>query len=65
VRELSREARRAGLDVKVVPSVRELLGGEVRVGDLREPTEADLLGRHKVETDLQSVSDYIRAAPSW
>ncbi len=60
VRELSREARRAGLDVKVVPSVRELLGGDVHVGDLREPTEADLLGRHKVETDLQSVSDYIR-----
>jgi FlaA1/EpsC-like NDP-sugar epimerase len=60
VRELSREARRAGLEVKVVPSVGELLGGEVRVGDLREPTEADLLGRHKVETDLQSVSDYIR-----
>src|SRR6478672_9362790 len=60
VRELSREARRAGLDVKVVPSVGELLGGEVSVGDLREPTEADLLGRHKVETDLQSVSDYIR-----
>ena len=60
VRELSREARSAGLDVKVVPSVRELLGGEVHVGDLREPTEADLLGRHKVETDLQSVSDYIR-----
>ncbi len=60
VRELSRDARSAGLDVKVVPSVRELLGGEVHVGDLREPTEADLLGRHKVETDLQSVSDYIR-----
>jgi FlaA1/EpsC-like NDP-sugar epimerase len=60
VRELSRSARQVGLDVKVVPSVRELLGGEVHVGDLREPTEADLLGRHKVETDLQSVSDYIR-----
>src|SRR3954469_20588345 len=60
VRELSLEGRRAGLDVKVVPSVRELLGGEVRVGDLREPTEADLLRRHKVETALQRVSDYIR-----
>ncbi len=60
VRELSRDARAAGLDVRVVPSVRELLGGEVHVGDLREPTEADLLGRHKVETDLQSVSDYVR-----
>ena len=60
VRQLSREAEKAELDVRVVPSVRELLGGEVSVGDLREPTEADLLGRHKVETDLQSVSDYIR-----
>ncbi len=60
VRQLSREAAKADLTVKVVPSVRELLGGEVSVGDLREPTEADLLGRHKVETDLQSVSDYIR-----
>ncbi len=60
VRELSRDAQSAGLTVRVVPSVRELLGGEVHVGDLREPTEADLLGRHKVETDLQSVSDYIR-----
>ncbi len=60
VRQLTREAAKADLTVKVVPSVRELLGGEVSVGDLREPTEADLLGRHKVETDLQSVSDYIR-----
>ena len=60
VRELTKDARAAGLTVRVVPSVRELLGGEVHVGDLREPTEADLLGRHKVETDLQSASDYIR-----
>ena len=60
VRELTKDARAAGLTVRVVPSVRELFGGEVHVGDLREPTEADLLGRHKVETDLQSVSDYIR-----
>ena len=60
VRDLTKEARAAGLTVRVVPSVRELFGGEVHVGDLREPTEADLLGRHKVETDLQSVSDYIR-----
>lgn len=59
VRELSDLAREFGLDVRVVPSVRELLGGEVKVDDLRQPTESDLLGRHKVETDLHAVSEYI------
>jgi FlaA1/EpsC-like NDP-sugar epimerase len=60
VRELSAAARAAHLDVRVVPSVTELLGSDVSVTDLREPTEADLLGRHKVETDLLSVSEYVR-----
>ena len=59
VRELSDLARDVGLEVRVVPSVRELLGGEVHVDDLRKPTEADLLGRHKVETDLHAVAEYI------
>jgi FlaA1/EpsC-like NDP-sugar epimerase len=59
VRELSDLARLVGLEVRVVPSVRELLGGEVSVDDLRKPTEADLLGRHTVETDLHAVSEYI------
>jgi FlaA1/EpsC-like NDP-sugar epimerase len=59
VRELSDLARDVGLEVRVVPSVRELLGGEVHVDDLRTPTESDLLGRHKVETDLAAVGEYI------
>ncbi len=59
VRELSDLARDVGLEVRVVPSVQELLGGEVRVDDLRQPTEADLLGRHKVQTDLHAVAEYI------
>jgi FlaA1/EpsC-like NDP-sugar epimerase len=60
IRELTTQARAAGLDVRVVPSVTELLSGEASMGDLREPTEADLLGRHKVETDLLTVSEYVR-----
>ena len=43
-----------------MPSVGELLDGEVTVGDLRAPTEADLLGRHTIETDLEAVSEYLR-----
>ncbi len=59
VRELSDLARDVGLEVRVVPSVRELLGGEVSVDDLRKPTESDLLGRHTVHTDLHAVAEYI------
>jgi FlaA1/EpsC-like NDP-sugar epimerase len=61
VRDLTAEAREIGLQVRILPSVRELLGDPaVNLTDLREPTEADLLGRHKVETDLFAVSEYLR-----
>jgi FlaA1/EpsC-like NDP-sugar epimerase len=60
LRELSELATREGLDVRVLPSVSELLGGEVRVVDIREPTDRDLLGRHHVETDLDEVAAYVR-----
>jgi FlaA1/EpsC-like NDP-sugar epimerase len=60
VLELSELAQRAGLAVRVLPSLRELLDGTIRVKDIREPTERDLLGRHSIETDLDQVAAYIR-----
>ncbi len=59
IRELSESGRAVGLDVRVVPTVGELLDGAVRVGDLRAPTEVDLLGRHTVETDMVAASAYL------
>jgi len=59
IREISESGRAAGLDVRVVPTVGELLDGAVRVGDLRAPTEVDLLGRHTVETDIAAASEYL------
>ena len=60
VLELSELATKAGLSVRVLPSVRELLDGRVRVVDIREPTERDLLGRHPIETDLEQAASYLR-----
>ena len=60
IRELSESARLAGLDVRVVPSVDELLTATCTSRDLRAPTESDLLGRHTIETDLVAVSEYIQ-----
>jgi FlaA1/EpsC-like NDP-sugar epimerase len=44
----------------VLPSVRELLDGEVGLGDIRTPDARDLLGRHHIETDLELVAEYLR-----
>ncbi len=60
VLELSELATKAGLSVRVLPSVRELLDGRVRVVDIREPTERDLMGRHSIETDLNQAASYLR-----
>ncbi len=59
VRELIDLSVPLGLEVRVLPSVRELLGGEVEVGDIREPDERDFLGRHQVETDMQEIAGYL------
>jgi FlaA1/EpsC-like NDP-sugar epimerase len=59
VRDLIDLALPLDLDVRVLPSVHELLGHDVRVVDIREPNEADLLGRHQVETNVAGIAQYI------
>jgi FlaA1/EpsC-like NDP-sugar epimerase len=60
IRELTDLAQHCKLAVRVLPSVRELLDGEVDVADIRKPNARDLLGRHHIETDLEMVAHYIR-----
>jgi FlaA1/EpsC-like NDP-sugar epimerase len=59
VTELSDLAVRSGLAVKVLPPVHELLGGNVDASHIRDITAADLLGRHEIETDLDSIAGYL------
>jgi len=57
--ELIRLARAHNLEPKILPSVVELLTQGVSISDIRDPTEEDLLGRHQIATDLQSISRYV------
>lgn len=59
VRELSALADSAGLKVKVLPTVDDLLGGTVSVDDIRDINIADLLGRRQIETDLDAIAGYL------
>lgn len=52
-------ARAAGLDVKVLPSVGELLGG-VDYTAVRDIAPEDLLGRRQIDTDISSIAGYLR-----
>jgi FlaA1/EpsC-like NDP-sugar epimerase len=60
IRDLSDRATTAGLDIRVLPQTSELLTRPgVGVGDIRNVTEQDLLGRHVVQTNVDSISGYL------
>jgi FlaA1/EpsC-like NDP-sugar epimerase len=59
IADTTRLAREAGLEVKVLPRVSEILRGTADAADMRDVTEADLLGRAAVQTDLSSVAGYV------
>ena len=59
IRVVSEQARRAGLEVRVLPPTQELVDGRVGLGDIREVSEADLLGRRAIQTDLDAIAGYL------
>jgi FlaA1/EpsC-like NDP-sugar epimerase len=52
-------ANAAGLRVMVLPPAAELLGDAAAVSDIRTLTEADLLGRHEIQTDVACIAGYL------
>ncbi|MBC7185750.1 MAG: polysaccharide biosynthesis protein [Calditrichaeota bacterium] len=60
IRELVQLCRQAGLAVRVVPGVFELLAGKVMVSQLRPVDITDLLRREPVCTDMKSVAALLR-----
>ncbi len=59
LREISRIAEDAGLAVKVLPKVSDLIDGRVGVGDIRDLDLADLLGRRQISTDMAAAAGYL------
>ncbi|MGY1716248.1 polysaccharide biosynthesis protein [Geodermatophilus sp. SYSU D01106] len=61
VRDLSRLATAAGLTVKVLPRVTDLLDSRrIGIRDVRDIDVADLLGRRQIDTDVAAIADYVR-----
>ena len=55
IRRVAARCEEAGVRLRVLPSVREIVGGTVTARDIRDLSIEDLLGRQQVETDLAAV----------
>ncbi|AQP45789.1 dTDP-glucose 4,6-dehydratase [Tessaracoccus flavus] len=59
IQEIDKTCRDNGLELLIVPPVREMVGGQVTIGSIRQLNVADLLGRRPISTDLHSIAGYI------
>jgi len=59
-RQLIEPLERLGVPVKVLPTLTELVDGEVSLADIREINESDLLGREPVPCDPQLFARNLR-----
>lgn len=59
VSRVSEECAREGLELIIIPSVREMIGGRVSLETLRNLNLHDILGRRPINTDLGQIADYI------
>jgi FlaA1/EpsC-like NDP-sugar epimerase len=55
VRHVASLCEEAGVTLRVLPSVRETVGGRITARDIRDLQIEDLLGRQQVQTDLEAV----------
>lgn len=60
VRELQDLGQSAGLEVKVLPTTSDLMTqGRADINDIRDIDVTDLLGRHQIDTDIESIAGYL------
>jgi dTDP-glucose 4,6-dehydratase len=59
IRRISDAASAAGLRVKVLPPLEELLERKTSLADMRDISIEDLIGRHPVDTEVETIAGYL------
>ncbi|MEV4987888.1 polysaccharide biosynthesis protein [Pseudarthrobacter sp. LMD1-1-1.1] len=59
IRGISDRADKAGLRMMVLPLLSEILESGMRLADLRDVAIEDIIGRHPVDTEVESIAGYI------
>lgn len=59
MRRVSDDADAAGLRLLVLPLLADVLEGHAQLGDLRDVSIDDIIGRHPVDTQLDSIAGFV------
>lgn len=59
VRDLTRRAAEAGLEIMILPPLREIISGRSQSHDLRDVHLEDLLGRHPITLDTTAIAEHL------
>lgn len=60
IRRISDAATAAGLNVKVLPPLETLLERRTSLADMRDISIEDLIGRHPVDTEVETIAGYLK-----
>ncbi|WP_209560547.1 nucleoside-diphosphate sugar epimerase/dehydratase [Frigoribacterium sp. PvP032] len=60
LQELADLTAEAGLRLMVLPLLDEILEGKSRLGDVRDIAIEDIIGRHPVDTEVESIAGYLQ-----
>jgi FlaA1/EpsC-like NDP-sugar epimerase len=58
--ELDQRMRPLGVSVTIIPTASEIVGGAVKLGDISDVTEEDLMGRRPINADEAEITAFIR-----
>ncbi|MEZ4223828.1 MAG: nucleoside-diphosphate sugar epimerase/dehydratase [Polyangiaceae bacterium] len=60
IRDISETCERAGIPVKIIPGVYEIVGGNVNLSRIRPVAIEDLLGREAISLDVDAIAAMMR-----
>lgn len=58
LQEIDRLCSARGVRVQVIPTAVELVGGAIRLGDVSDLSEEDIMGRRAITTDERSIASF-------
>ena len=58
--DLERRCRTLGIALRIIPTAHEIVSGAVRLSDIEDISEEDLLGRRPVSSDDEKIAAFIR-----
>lgn len=56
---LDARCKALAVTIRIIPTTSEIVGGAVKLGDISEVTDEDLLGRSPVRTDEDQITDFL------